>query len=85
MIIGLPQDWGKQGLQFWRAQKNLACTKTQRKGAVTSQEIEPKLPVSVGGSPVEMWVSSGSPQGLEQWKQWSWKVPVSVRPLGGHH
>ena len=48
LIIKLPQDWGKQKLQSWRAQQNLACTKTQRKGAVTPQETEPKLPASVG-------------------------------------
>ena len=63
LITGLPQDWGKQRLQPWRAQQNLACTKTQRKGAVTPQETEPKPPTSVGGSPVEMWLGKGIPQG----------------------
>ena len=31
--------------------QNLACTKIQRKGAVTPQETEPKLPADVGGPP----------------------------------
>ena len=48
LIIGLPQDWGKQRLQSWRAQ-NLVHAKTERKGAVTLQETEPKLSASVGG------------------------------------
>ena len=30
-----------------------------RKGAVTPQEIEPDLPVSVQESPLEAWVNSG--------------------------
>ena len=64
MIIGLPWDWGKQGLKSLRAQ-SLACTKTQRKGAVTPGEIEPKLPASVGGSPVEASVGKGSSQNQE--------------------
>lgn len=37
------EDWGKQRLQSYRAQTNFACTKTRRRGAVTSQETEPKL------------------------------------------
>ena len=31
--------------------QNFVCTKTQRKGAVTPQEVEQKLRTSVGGSP----------------------------------
>ena len=42
--------------------QNLACTKTQREGAVTPQETEMKLPASVGGSSVEALVGSGSSQ-----------------------
>jgi len=37
--------------------------KTRRKGAVIPQETEAKLPASVGGSPVEVWLGGGSPQG----------------------
>ena len=51
----------------WHKQ-NLACTKTQRKGAVTPQEAEAKPPASVGGSLVEAWVSRRSPQGWGYWQ-----------------
>jgi len=43
--------------------QNFACTKTQRKGAMTPQETGPNLPATVGGSAVEVWVTRGSPQG----------------------
>ena len=53
--------------------QNLACTKIQRKGAVTPQETEPKLPASVAGLPVEAW-------------GWGyWKVPLGINPLVVHH
>ena len=48
----------------WRAQRNLVCTRTQEKGAVTPQETDPDLPVSVQESPAEVWVGSGLLQGL---------------------
>ena len=35
------------------------CTRTQKKGAVTPQETDPDLPVSVQESLVEVWVGSG--------------------------
>ena len=35
------------------------CTKTQEKRAVTPQETDPDLPVSVQESLVEVWVGSG--------------------------
>ena len=40
----------------------LEGNKTQRKGAATPQETEPKPPAGAGGSPVEEGVSGGSPQ-----------------------
>ena len=43
------------------------CTRTQEKGAVTSQETDPDLPKSVQESPVEAWVSSGLLQGQGPW------------------
>ena len=39
--------------------QNLVCTRNQEKGAVSSQESEPDLPVSVQESPAEVWVDSG--------------------------
>ena len=47
----------------WNAQTNLLCTRTQEKGAVTPQEIEPDLPASVWESLVEVWVDSDLLQG----------------------
>ena len=57
--------------------QSLECTKTQRKGAVTPQETEPKLPSSVGGSPVEA-VGKGSPQEWGNWQQLFEKVPFGI-------
>ena len=37
--------------------QNLVCTRTQEKVAVTPQETEPDLPVSVQESPVETWIN----------------------------
>ena len=45
---------GKQTLEGHK--QNLAYTRTQEKGAVTSQETDLDLPVSVLESPVEVWV-----------------------------
>ena len=39
--------------------QNLMHTRTQEKGALTLQETEPGLPVSVWESPVEAWDDSG--------------------------
>ena len=44
---------------------------------MTPQETEPKLHGSVGGPPVEAWVSRGSP------KRWgNWKLPLGLNPFG---
>ena len=53
----LTQDWE---IDTWRA--NL-CTRTQEKGAVTPQETDPDLPVSVQESSAEAWVGGGLLQG----------------------
>ena len=50
-------DLGKQTLGGHK--QNLACTRTQEKEAVTPQETDPDLPVSVQESPAEVWVGSG--------------------------
>ena len=39
--------------------QNLVHTRSQEKGAVSPQETEPDLPVSVQESLVEAWVDSG--------------------------
>ena len=46
--------------------QNLVCTMTQEKGAVTPQETDPDLPVSVQESLVEAWVSGGLLKGQRQ-------------------
>ena len=51
--------------------QNLACIKTQGKGAVTPKEAEPDLPASVGGSPWEVGISSGLSCGLGHWQKQS--------------
>ena len=45
---------------------------------MTPQETEPKLSAGVGGSPVEVWFSMGSPQGCGHRQQKSGKVPLGV-------
>ena len=52
---------------------------------MTPRDTEPKLPATVEGSPVEVWVVRGSPQGRGHWQQQSGKVPFGVNPLGGCH
>ena len=43
--------------------QNLVCSRIQEKGAVTPQETDPDLLVSVQESLAEAWVSSGLLQG----------------------
>ena len=51
------------GKQTFGGHKQNLCTRTQEKGAVTPQQTDPDLPVSVQESPVEAWVSGGLLQG----------------------
>ena len=55
----LTQDWEANS---WRAQTE-PCVH-QEKGAVTPQETDPGLPVSVWESPADVWVSGGLLYGL---------------------
>ena len=52
---------GKQTLGGHK--QNLVHTRTPEKGAVTPQETDPDLPVSVQNSLAEAWVDSGLWQG----------------------
>ena len=52
---------GKQTLR--KHKQNLVRTRTQEKGAVTPQETDSALPVSVQESLVEVWVSDSLLQG----------------------
>ena len=62
--IGPPDltQLGKHTLR--RHKENLVHTRTQETGAVTPQEIDPDLPVSVQESLVEAWVDGGL---LQDW------------------
>ena len=73
---GTSVELGEMETPAWRAQTKFVCTKTQRKGAMTQQETEPKLPPSVGRFPVEVWISRGSPQVWRHWQQQSRKVSL---------
>ena len=44
--------------------QNLVHTRTQEKRAVTPQETDPDMPMSVQASPTEAWVHSDAFQGL---------------------
>ena len=57
MIIEVTQDWGNRLLEGTK--KNLVHTKTQEKGAMTPQEDDPELTVSVQESLVKLWVGGG--------------------------
>ena len=46
--------------------QNLVLTRTQEKGAVTPQETEPDLPVSVQMPPADAWVDSDIPWGHQR-------------------
>ena len=56
MITELLQD---RGNILGGHKQNFVHTRTQKKGAVTPQETDPDLPVSVQESLVEVWVGSG--------------------------
>ena len=50
----------------WRAQTELVHIRTQEKRAVTTQETDADLPVSVQESLAEVWVGSALLQGQGQ-------------------
>ena len=63
IFIDLTKDWEKN---LGGQKQNLVCTRTQEKGAVTPQETDPDLPMSVQESPAEAWVGGGLLQGWGQ-------------------
>ena len=65
---------GKQTLGGHR--QNLVHIRTQEKGAMTPQETDPDLPVSVQESLEEAWVSSGLLQGG---RHWVWQCEVGTQ------
>ena len=67
----LTQDWGKT---LGGHKQKLVHTRTWEKGAMTPQETDPDMSMSVQESPVEACVSSGLLQGLLQ-QTWVWLKP----------
>ena len=61
----------KQTLHSWRTQTK-SCMHRERSSGPAGDWAD--LPASVGGSPVEVWVGSGSPRGLGHWQQQSLEV-----------
>ena len=61
MVTEFTQD---RGNTLGGHKQNLVHTRTQEEGAVTPQETDPDLPVSVQESPAEARVGSGLRQGL---------------------
>ena len=61
MITELTQGWGNRLLGH---KQNFECTRIQKKGALTPQETDPDLPVSVQESLAEAWVDGGL---LQDW------------------
>ena len=60
------QNLHRTGKQTLGGHKHsLVCTRTQEKGAVTAQETDPDLPVSVQESLVESWVGGDLLKGWE--------------------
>ena len=77
---------GKQALGEHKL--NFACTRSQEKGAVSPQETESNLPVSVHESPVEVWINSsasGQTRGREHSPTHQQKIGLNIywvcRPL----
>ena len=78
------KELGKQTLGGHK--QNLVHTRTRKKRAVTLQETDPNLPVSVRESPVEAWIGGGLLQGQGHWVQqcmhrifWR-RLPLSLLP-----
>ena len=79
------------GTDSLRPQQNLVCTRTQEKWAVTPQETESDLPVSVQEPLVEAWVNSRLPRdhGIDYstsascWQKSFWKrLPLPLPQFG---
>ena len=50
-----------------------------RKGAMTHRRLNQNYLLVLEG------LRRSTPQGLGHWKLQSWKVPLGIKPLGGHH
>ena len=82
------QAWGEQRLHSWRTQTKSCMHQDPEERSDDTTGHWPDLPAAVGGSPGEVWVSSGSPWAWRPWEQQSWrslsKLPYSpVDPKTG--
>ena len=68
LIRGLPEYWGKQTPVLEGTNKILHAPRPRGEEPWPHRKPKSKLPASVGGSPVEAWVSRGSPQAQRHWK-----------------
>jgi len=74
LVTRFPQDCGNRDSTLGGHAQNLACTGAHGERSSDPTGDRADLPASVGGSPVEVWVGSGSPQGLGHWQQQSLEV-----------
>ena len=65
--VGLLQNGRNKNSTLRGHKENHVHTRTQGEGSV-SQKTEPDNPVSVGGSPTEVWVGSGLLHGPWPWQ-----------------
>ena len=67
--------------------QKLVCCRTQERGAVTPQETEPHLPMSVLSSLVKAWVDGGLLCDQEHWQLQHWGTQCAGRKCfgGGCH
>ena len=84
LIIGFPQDWGKQTAILEDTNKMLHAPGPREKEQWPKRWAKTTFQV-LGGCPGEMWVSRGSAQAQGRWQQQSRKLPLGIRPLGGRH
>ena len=75
LIKRLPQNWGKQRLQPWRAKTKTLHTSRLRGKEQWSFPAESKWLASAGGSPVQAWISRGLPQGHGHRQDQAGKTP----------
>ena len=84
LIIGLPQDWGKQTPALEGTNKILHTPRPRGKEQWPHRRRNQSYLLVLEGHCGVMGSQGLTPQGAH-WQQQSWKVPVSVSPLGGSH
>ena len=75
---------GETETPVWKVTNKILCAPRPEKSSSDPQEAEANLPASVGGSPVQAWVSRRSLQEAGKRQRQSRKVPLEVNALEGH-